>query len=177
MATSLKSLSAYDEQSIPDASEMSFAIVVSDYNAHITHALFEGAKASLLKHGAKEENIHVAQVPGAFELPAGARILAGRHNPDAVICLGCVIKGETSHNEYINQAVANALMQMSVASGRPYIFGLLTPNDEQQALDRAGGKHGNKGVEAAITAIRMADLRRDGKKAKRSIGFGNGDEI
>jgi 6,7-dimethyl-8-ribityllumazine synthase len=177
MATSLKSLSAYDDHSIPDASEMTFAIVVSDYNAHITHALFEGAKESLLKHGAKEENIHVAQVPGAFELPAGARILAGRHNPDAVICLGCVIKGETSHNEYINQSVANALMQMSISSGRPFIFGLLTPNDEQQALDRAGGIHGNKGVEAAITAIRMADLRRDGKKAKRAIGFGSGEEI
>ncbi|MFN4256091.1 MAG: 6,7-dimethyl-8-ribityllumazine synthase [Saprospiraceae bacterium] len=173
MASALKNLSQYDESNMPDAAEMTFGIVVADWNAHITHALYEGCFDTLLKHGAKPENIHTAQVPGAFELPVGARMLAARHSPDAVICLGCVIKGETSHNEYINHAVANALTQMSIASGRPYIFGVLTPNDDQQALDRAGGKHGNKGIEAAVTAIRMAALKKEVTEGggRKKIGF------
>jgi 6,7-dimethyl-8-ribityllumazine synthase len=171
MASALKNLSEYNEQNIPDASGMRFGIVVAEWNAHITHALYEGCRETLLKHGALPENIHTIQVPGSFELPTGARIIAGKQNPDAVICLGCVIKGETTHNEYINQAVANGLVNLSLASGRPFIFGLLTPNDEQQALDRAGGKHGNKGVEAAVTAIRMAALKKEVVDGKRKIGF------
>lgn len=171
MASVLKNLSHYDEKNIPSAEEMRFGIVVAEWNAHITHALYEGCYDTLLKHGAKPENIQTVQVPGSFELPTGARILNGQHNPDAVICLGCVIKGETSHNEYINVAVANGLMQLSLATGKPFIFGLLTPNDEQQALDRAGGKHGNKGVEAAVTGIRMAALRKEQSEGKKKIGF------
>lgn len=171
MATALKNLSHYDDQNIPSAESMQFGIVVADWNAHITHTLYEGCYDTLLKHGAKPENIRTVQVPGSFELPAGARILNSQHNPDAVICLGCVIKGETSHNEYINQAVANGLMQLSLATGKPFIFGLLTTNDEQQALDRAGGKHGNKGVEAAVTAIRMAALKTEQSGGKKKIGF------
>ena len=172
MASQLKNLSAYDESSIPAADEMIFGIVVAEWNAKITHALYEGCVETLLQHGAKEENIHLAQVPGSFELPVGARILSGQHNLDAVICLGCVIKGETSHDEYINHAVATGLVNLGITTGKPYIFGLLTTNDEQQALERAGGKHGNKGVEAAVTAIRMAALKK-GQKAgeKRKIGF------
>ena len=172
MASALKNLSSYDESSMPDASEFTFGIVVSDWNEKITHALYEGCYDTLVKHGAKPDAIHTIQVPGAFELTTGARMLAGRYNCHAVICLGCVIKGETSHNEYINSAVAQGLTNMGIASGRPFIFGLLTPNDEQQALDRAGGKHGNKGVEAATTAIRMAALKEELKKAgKQSIGY------
>ncbi len=171
MASALKNLSSYDEQNIPDANEMTFGIVVADWNPTVTHALYEGCYDTLIKHGAKPENIFTAQVPGSFELPAGARIITGKHNPDAVICLGCVIKGETNHNEYINQAVANGLVNLSIATGRPYIFGVLTPNDEQQALDRAGGKYGNKGVEAGVTAIRMAALKKSGKEGKKTIGF------
>ena len=171
MASALKNLSDYDDQSIPAAGEMSFGIVVAEWNAHITHALYEGCYDTLLQHGAKDENIHTMQVPGSFELPAGARLLAGKHNPDAVICLGCVIRGETNHNEYINHAVANGLINLSIATGRPFIFGVLTTNDEEQALDRAGGKHGNKGVEAAITAIRMAALKRGDRDGKKKIGF------
>ncbi len=171
MASALKNLSEYDESTIPAAADMTFGIVVAEWNAPITHALYEGCYETLVKHGAKTENIFTMQVPGSFELPAGARILVGKHNPDAVICLGCVIRGETNHNEYINQAVANGLVNLSIASGRPFIFGVLTPNDEQQALDRAGGKHGNKGVEAAVTAIRMAALKRGDKEGKRKIGF------
>lgn len=173
MASALKNLSTYDDSSIPGAGEMVFGIVVSAWNPKITHALYHGCLETLLKHGANEENIHVAQVPGSFELPIGARILSGQHKLDAVICLGCVIKGETSHDEYINQAVATGLVNLGITTGIPYIFGLLTTNDAQQALERAGGKHGNKGIEAAVTAIRMAALKKGnaGAKGKAHIGF------
>ncbi|NJN34009.1 MAG: 6,7-dimethyl-8-ribityllumazine synthase [Saprospiraceae bacterium] len=173
MASTLKNLSQYDDSTMPDASEMTFAIVVADWNAHITHALYAACVETLLKHGVQETQIHTAQVPGTFELPTAARLLAAKHPlVDAIICLGCVIKGETKHDEYINMSVANALQNLSIASSKPFIFGVLTPNDEQQALDRAGGKHGNKGTEAAVTAIRMAALRQDltGKR-KGKIGF------
>ncbi|MEM1214677.1 MAG: 6,7-dimethyl-8-ribityllumazine synthase [Bacteroidota bacterium] len=174
MASALKNLSSYNEEDLPSAEEMTFGIVVSDWNEAITHALYQGCYDTLVKHGAKADNIHTIQVPGAFELTVGARMMAGRYNCNAVICLGCVIKGETSHNEYINQAVAQGLTNMSIASGRPFIFGLLTPNDEQQAKDRAGGKYGNKGVEAATTAIRMGALKEELKSAgKQRIGFGS----
>lgn len=171
MASALKNLSDYDENSIPSAEEMTFGIVVSDWNKEITHALYEGCFDTLIKHGAKEENIHTAQVPGTFELPVGAKILASSKKVDAVICIGCVIKGETSHNEYINHAVATGLANLSMASGKPFIFGVLTPNDMQQAKDRAGGKYGNKGVEAAVTALRMAALKKDFAGTKTKIGF------
>lgn len=171
MASALKNLSQYDDQSIPSASGMAFGIVVADWNAHITHALYTACLETLLKHGASEDQIHVLQVPGSYELPVGARMLNSRHNPDALICLGCVIKGETNHNEYINQAVAQGLMHLSLAAGKPFIFGVLTPNDEQQALDRAGGRHGNKGVEAAVTAIRMVALKKEASEGKKKIGF------
>ena len=173
MASSLKNLSVFDEKSLPSAEEMVFGIVVADWNAAITHALFEGCFQTLTQYGAKEENIHVAQVPGSFELPVGARILSGQHNLDAVICLGCVIKGDTNHDEYINHAVATGLVNLGITTGKPYIFGLLTTNNEQQAIDRSGGKHGNKGVEAAVTAIRMAALKKGltGTNEKRKIGF------
>jgi 6,7-dimethyl-8-ribityllumazine synthase len=171
MASSLKNLSSYDEKSMPSAKGLKFGIVVADYHAKITHALYEGCVETLLQHGAEEADIHTIQVPGAFELTAGARLIGGGRQVDAVICLGCVIKGETSHNEYINQAVATGLTNLSIATGRPYIFGLLTPNDEQQAFDRAGGKHGNKGIEAAQTAIRMAAIKQEMESPKQKIGF------
>jgi 6,7-dimethyl-8-ribityllumazine synthase len=173
MASALKNLSVYDENNVPDASEMKFGIVVADWNAHITHVLYEGCLETLLKHGASEENIFMLQVPGSFELTSGARILNGQQSLDAVICLGCVIKGETSHDEYINMAVAQGLTKLGLTTGRPHIFGLVTTNNEQQALDRAGGKHGNKGIEAAVTAIRMVQLKKAPVKGKekRSIGF------
>jgi 6,7-dimethyl-8-ribityllumazine synthase len=174
MATSLKNLSIYDDATLPDASGMRFGIVVAEWNAHITHALYEGCYDTLVQHGAKAEHIHTMQVPGAFELPAGARILNGQHTVDAIICLGCVIQGETRHNEYINHAVANGLVNLSIATGKPCIFGVLTPDNEKQALDRAGGQYGNKGVEAAVTAIRMAALRKQTGSGKSSIGFNPG---
>jgi len=171
MASALKNLSEYDHQSLPDASNLKFGIVVSEWNKEITHALYEGCYDTLIGNGATENNIYTTQVPGAFELPVGAKMLAGRHRLDAVICLGCVIKGETSHNDYINTAVAHGLTTLSIASGKPMIYGVLTPNDQQQAIDRSGGKHGNKGTEAAITAIRMGALKEELKSASKGIGF------
>ncbi len=172
MASAHKNLSTYDVSDLPDAAPMRFGVVVADWNADITHSLYAGCHETLLKHGASEDNIHTVQVPGTFELPAAARMLAGREKLDAVICLGCVIKGETKHDEYINNAVSQGLVNLSIATGQPFIFGVLTPNSHEQALDRAGGKHGNKGVEAAVTAIRMAELYRNSKQGKKSIGFG-----
>jgi 6,7-dimethyl-8-ribityllumazine synthase len=160
MSTALKNLSTYDENNLPNAAEFHFGIAVADWNADITHALYQGCYDVLIKHGALPENIHTAQVPGTFELPIAARLLLQQNKLDAVVCLGCVIKGETSHNEYINNSVAIALQQLSLSSGKPCIFGVLTPNTLEQAQDRAGGKHGNKGVEAGVTAIQMAALRK-----------------
>lgn len=171
MASALKNLSNYDEEQLPSAGSFSFGIVVADWNPEITHALYEGCYDTLVKHGAQPDQIHTAQVPGSFELPAGAKMMIDKHKLDAVICLGCVIKGETSHNEYINQAVASGLTNLGMVYGKPFIFGVLTPNTEEQARDRAGGKHGNKGVEAAVTAIRMAALKDNLKAAQSRIGF------
>lgn len=172
MASARKNLSEYDADNVPDATELTFGIVVSEWNKDITHTLYEGCYDTLTEHGAAADNIHTLQVPGTFELPVAARILAGREKVDAVICLGCVIKGETDHDVYINTSVAQGLVNLGIASGKPYIFGVLTPNTHQQALDRAGGKHGNKGIEAAVTAIRMAALAKANKSGgKGNIGF------
>lgn len=172
MSSADKNLSSYNESDLPSAEELKFGIVLSDWNEEITHALYKGCYDTLIKHGAKAENIHTLQVPGTFELPQGARILNKNRNLDATICIGCVIKGETSHNEYINMSVAQSLQNMAIATSKPFVFGVLTPNNMEQALDRAGGKYGNKGVEAAITALRMANLTSELEGENTSIGFG-----
>lgn len=172
MSSADKNLSSYDESTLPSAEKLKFGIIVADWNKEITHALYEGCYDTLIKHGAKAENIHSIQVPGTFELPQGARILNKNRNVDATICIGCVIKGETSHNEYINMSVAQGLQNMAIATSKPFIFGVLTPNSMEQAIDRAGGQYGNKGVEAAVTALRMAGLTAELEGEGSSIGFG-----
>lgn len=159
MASSLKNLSEHDSTKIPSAKAMHFGIVVSEWNDKITGALLKGALETLEKQGAKKKNIRVEYVPGSFELTAGAKWMADTKKFDAVICLGCVIQGETRHFDFICDAVANGLTDLNTRYNIPFIFGVLTPDNMQQAKDRAGGKHGNKGVEAAVTAIKMADLR------------------
>lgn len=156
---------------MPPASGMHFGIVVAEWNHEITNALYEGCYETLRKHGTHPDHIHVAQVPGSFELTVGARLMLQHKQVDAVICLGCVIKGETNHNEYISHAVAMGLTNLGLTSGKPCIFGVLTPNDEEQARARAGGEFGNKGVEAATTAIRMVALAKSLGKGKTPIGF------
>jgi 6,7-dimethyl-8-ribityllumazine synthase len=158
MATSLKNLSNYDTTTIPDAVDMRFAIVVAEWNQDITFALSDGALNTLLKHGAIEENITVDYVPGTFELTAGAKAFAQTGKFDAIIVLGCVIQGDTRHFDFICNGVTQGITQLNTQYDIPFIFGVLTTANLQQALDRAGGKHGNKGDEAAITAIKMVSL-------------------
>ncbi|WP_167618908.1 6,7-dimethyl-8-ribityllumazine synthase [Maribellus sediminis] len=157
MAT--KDLSAYDINSVPSAANMRFGIVVAEWNWEITSALAQGAVDTLKKHDASDENITVKYVPGTFELPLGGQYFAEMDNVDAVILLGCVIQGETRHFDYICEGVTQGTKDLNLKYNKPFIFGVLTTNNEQQALDRAGGKLGNKGDEAAITAIKMVDLK------------------
>jgi 6,7-dimethyl-8-ribityllumazine synthase len=158
MATQLKNLSDFSGIEVPSAAPYSFGIVVSEWNTEITNALYQGAYQSLLTNGALAENIHTYTVPGSFELTSGADILLKNSKLDAIICLGCVIQGETRHFDFICNAVANGLSNAALKYSKPVIFGVLTTDNQQQAIDRSGGKHGNKGDEAAITAIKMAHL-------------------
>jgi len=161
MAT--KDLSAYDINSVPSAENMRFGMVVAEWNLQITGALANGAMETLKKHGASEDNISVKYVPGTFELPLGGQFFAEMDNVDAVILLGCVIQGETRHFDYICEGVTQGTKDLNLKYNKPFIFGVLTTENEQQALDRAGGIHGNKGDEAAVTAIKMIDLQQSFK--------------
>lgn len=158
MATSLKNLSDFSNSKIPNAKPYRFGIVVAEWNAEITNALYQGAYQTLISNGATEENILTYTVPGSFELTSGADLLLKNINLDAVICLGCVIQGETRHFDFICDAVAHGVSNVAVKYSKPVVFGVLTTDNLQQAIDRAGGKHGNKGDEAAVTAIKMADF-------------------
>jgi len=157
MAT--KDLSQYDINSVPTAKNMKFGVVVAEWNYEITSALAKGAITTLKKHGTPEDNILVKYVPGSFELPLGAQYFAEMENVDAVILLGCVIQGETRHFDYICQGVTKGTVDLNLKYNKPFVFGVLTTDNEQQAIDRAGGKHGNKGDEAAVTAIKMVHLK------------------
>ena len=159
MAT--RNFSDYNPDSIPPADGMRFGIVVSDWNSEVTFSLLEGAVTTLRKHGVSEEDIIVKHVPGSFELTLGAQWLAEYDDLDGVICLGCVIQGETPHFTYVCQGVTQGITTLNMEYNIPFIFGVLTTNTQKQALERAGGTHGNKGDEAAIAAIRMAALQRD----------------
>ena len=136
-------------------SSKKIAIVVSEWNEEVTESLFQGAMETLLQHGVMKENIIRKNVPGSFELTLGGQWMAEEEGIDAVICLGCVIQGETRHFDFICDAVANGITNVSIKYNKPVIFGVLTTENQKQALDRSGGKHGNKGDEAAITAIKM----------------------
>ncbi len=156
MATSLKNLSEYNPDSVPNASELSIGIVVAEWNMDVNTKLLQGAVETLQKHGVAEKNIIINYVPGSFELTYGARIMAENYDVDAVIAIGTVIQGETPHFTYICQSVSYGMTELNLSYDLPFIFGLLTVNNKEQAMDRAGGKYGNKGVEAAVTAIKMA---------------------
>jgi 6,7-dimethyl-8-ribityllumazine synthase len=152
-------LSDYDPSRIPDGSPYRIAIVAAEWNGEITNAMLEGAYNTLLKHGTKEENVTVMRVPGTFELTSASDILLSKRSElDAVICIGCVIQGETRHFDFICESVANGLAAVAVKHGKPVIFSVLTTNNMEQAHDRAGGKHGNKGVEGAVTALKMCEF-------------------
>lgn len=171
MVQKKKNLSEQEGTKAGDASSFSFGIVVSDWNEKVTYSLRDAAIECLKKHGAKEENIFIHYVPGTFELVLGAQWMFDEKSPDAVICLGCVIQGETRHFDFICDAAAKGIVNLNIKYSAPFIFGVLTPNTMEQALDRAGGKHGNKGEEAALTAIKMLELKNAFRKDKKKIGF------
>ena len=160
MATKNNNLSDYKKDNLPNVSNLKFGIVVSQWNKEITDGLFNGAYSTLIDCGVLEENIKKLEVPGSFELIFGTKILS-KKNVDAIICLGSVIQGETKHFDYVCQGVTNGIKDLNISLGIPVIFGVLTDNTMDQAINRSGGKHGNKGVEAAITAIKMADLNQN----------------
>ena len=164
MATSNKNLSTYDKTTIPNAKEFRFGIVVSDWNPDITQGMFEGAFDAILDCGGIKENIVRWNVPGSYELIFGCKQIGKSYDMlDAIIAIGSVIQGETKHFDYVCEAVAQGLKDLNVVGDIPVIFCVLTDDNRQQAIDRSGGKHGNKGTEAAIAAIKMAQLRKDSK--------------
>lgn len=159
MATVNKNLSSYDKKSLPDASSFRFGLVVSEWNDDITESLFEGAKQVLLDNNVKETNIERIDVPGSFELVYGCKkMIQNAKKFDAIIAIGSVIQGETKHFDFICNSVSLGIKDLNIQYDTPVIFCVLTDNTKQQAIDRSGGKHGNKGAEGAVTAIKMAAL-------------------
>jgi len=159
MATANKNLSDYDKATIPNAKDFRFGIVVSEWNESITDGLYQGSFDALIDCGAKDENIIRWDVPGSFELIYGSKKMQ-EHRVNAVIAIGCVIQGETKHFDFVCDGVTQGIKDLNILHDTPVIFCVLTDNTMEQSLARSGGKHGNKGTEAAIAAIKMAELRR-----------------
>lgn len=168
MATDGKNLSQFDKDRFPNCTHLNIGIAVAEWNGKITNALYQGALETLKTYGVPEENIHKVEVPGAFELvyackkmqketfsKKGKRLL---YKLDVIIAIGCVIRGETAHFDYVCQAVTHGIKSLNLNNRCPVIFCVLTDDNEQQSIDRSGGKHGNKGVEAAVAAVQMAHL-------------------
>lgn len=161
MATSGKDLSSYNPNDVPNGTAFSIAIVRAEWNHDITSALYNGAIDTLLANGVKESNITSIHVPGAFELPVAAKWVIEQKKPDAVIVIGCVIQGETKHFDFVCNGVTQGVMDLNLSTGVPVIFCVLTDNTHQQSVDRSGGKHGNKGIECAVAALKMAAIRKE----------------
>lgn len=171
MSSKSQNLSSSLSDTIADLSGKKISLVVSEWNTEITHSLRDACVSCLKENKITSEYISIHYVPGTFELPSGAKMVNTYQKPDAIICIGCVITGETKHDEYISGATANAIMQLSIALDKPVIFGVLTPKTMEQAKDRAGGKYGNKGVEAATTALKMLALKEKISNQTKKIGF------
>lgn len=158
MSTAYHAQFEQKEKAVPSAADMKFGIVVSEWNGNITNALLEGAVETLKKYGAQDENIQVKYVPGSFELTFAANLLIEADIVDAVIVLGCVVRGDTPHFDYVCMGVTQGIAQLNANYDIPVIYGLITTNNMQQAEERAGGRLGNKGSECAVTAIKMVDF-------------------
>jgi 6,7-dimethyl-8-ribityllumazine synthase len=161
VATAGKHLSAYDPESIPNGADFKIGIVVSEWNDNITNNLCEGAEQALIANGVKAENILIHRTPGSFELPLGAQWMLQRNDIDGVVAIGSIIQGETKHFDFVCQATAQGVKDVGLKYDKPAIFCVLTDNNMQQAIDRSGGKHGNKGVEAALACLKMIDLKKN----------------
>jgi len=160
VATVNKNLSHYDKNSIPNGADFKIGIVVSEWNENITFNLLKGAKETLLENGVKEENIHVHYAPGSFELPLVSQWILEKEEIDGVVAIGSVIQGETKHFDFVCNATAQGVKDVGLKYNKPTVFCVLTDNHLQQAIDRSGGKHGNKGIEAAIACIKMIHLKK-----------------
>jgi len=155
MATALKNLSEYNKELVPNGADFKVGIVVSEWNDQITFNLFKGAQQALLENGVKEENIQMQFVSGAFELPLGSQYFCEQEIVDGVIAIGVVIQGETKHFDFVCSGTTQGIMDVMIKYNKPVAFCLLTDNNIQQSIDRSGGKHGNKGIEAAIACLKM----------------------
>ena len=160
MATRYHNLSDYDPSTVPSGEGLRFAIVVSQWNDKVTHALLDGAAQTLCEHGVNADDIDVTFVPGSFELIYGCATAVGSGKYDAVIAIGCVVRGDTPHFDYICQGVTQGIAELNTRGTTPVVYTLLTCNTMQQAFDRCGGEMGNKGVEGAVTALHMTALAR-----------------
>lgn len=159
MSSGYKNISDFIPADFSSAGSYRIGIVVSEWNNEITESLFHGSNETLLTCGVKRENIFRVNVPGSFELPLGAQIIFEKNKCDAVICLGCVIRGETPHFDYICQSTAKGIMDLNLKFSIPFVFGVLTCDTLEQARERSGGKHGNKGVEVAVTTLKMCAMK------------------
>ena len=160
MATALRNLSEYNKDFVPNGADFKVGIVVSEWNDVVTLNLLKGAKDTLLENGVPEEQIIVKFVPGAFELPMGTQLMFENSFVDAVIAIGSVIQGETKHFDFVCDGATHGIMNVGLKYNKPAIFCLLTDNTMQQAVDRSGGKHGNKGIECAVACLKMISLSR-----------------
>lgn len=161
MTTKKVNLSDYDPNTVPSGTHYRIGITVAEWNPEITNAMLEGAYNTLRKYGVTEENIPIVHVPGTFELTSGAQMLLNEYSCDAAICIGCVIQGETRHFDFICGAVSNGITNLALQTEQPVIFSVLTTNDMEQARERSGGKHGNKGIEGAVTALKMVHQKQE----------------
>jgi 6,7-dimethyl-8-ribityllumazine synthase len=159
MATAAHHLSEHDPSSVPSGAGRRFALVISEWNRSITDALRAGARDTLLRYGVAPGDIEEVWVPGSFELASGAQYLLERGGLSGIICLGSVVRGETPHFDFVCHGTTQGIMEVGLKYGRPVIFGVLTDDTMEQALDRSGGRHGNKGIDCAVAVLKMAELR------------------
>jgi 6,7-dimethyl-8-ribityllumazine synthase len=160
MASAQKKFAPLRSEDVPDLSNARIGVIVSKWNEEITDSLSKACRQTLLQLGVKKKNLLEVEVPGSFELPAAAKMMVESKKMDAIICLGCIIQGETKHFDFISRAVSQGMMDLNLRYNIPFIFGVLTPDTMEQARDRAGGKYGNKGTEAAVTALKMLVVKR-----------------
>ena len=160
MATVNKNLSDYNKETIPSGADFKIGIVVSEWNDNITFNLLKGAEEALLENGVQDKNIHVHFVPGAFELPLASQWMLEKEDIDGVIAIGSVIQGETKHFDFVCQGTTLGIKDVGLKYNKPAIFCVLTDNTLQQAIDRSGGKHGNKGIEAAVACLKMVHMKK-----------------
>ena len=160
MATANRNLSEYNKDFIPNGADFKIGIVVSEWNENITLNLLKGAKQALTDNGVKDENIQVRFVPGAFELPLGCQFMCEKGEVDGVVAIGVVIQGETKHFDFVCEGATQGIKDVNLKYNTPVSFCVLTDNNEQQSIDRSGGKHGNKGIECAIACMKMIELKK-----------------